>query len=560
MKGLSKSFVAVSLFVSNIFFGRKSGYFDFAAEEKPLLHTWSLAVEEQYYVFFPIFLFLVWRFGKSRAFWTIVVLAVFSLGLSEWGWRNNATANFYLAPTRAWELFSGSIAAFIVHKRGVQANNVLSLVGLAAIVFAIFAYDETTPFPSVYALVPVVGVVLLVLYADKQTFVARLLSTKAFVGAGLISYSAYLWHQPLFAFARVRLLEAPSLALMCGLTAVSLIAAVFSWRYVERPFRDKGSVSRKYILVFSLVGLSFYIVVGVVGQKYHGFKNRFNFESLRLTGIEEGKPHIRKLLGCKKFEVSDISSNFCSVSGHGKNLDTAVFGDSHAEVVAMSLSNTDTNFVFSSLGGCTPFIGVDVARGNYGRGVCKDLAEAQFNFVLNHPSIKRVMLVGRWSLYTSGDYEGAMDGYYLISDSNSSATQEISRSVFSKYFLSTVNKYTSAGIKVYILLQVPQQRYMPLDALAEILIAGDTAQTRKEFLSTALIKHINLQKFNRGVIAEIAEKNSRVSVVSMDSKFCNDVRCHMVVDGAMLYRDDDHLSEQGAKFLSESLAEKINHE
>ena len=162
MKDFSQSLVAVSLFASNVLFWRKSGYFDAAAEEKPLLHTWSLAVEEQYYVLFPIFLILAWRFGKNRVFWMIVVMAAISLLLSEWGWRNKATANFYLAPTRAWELFAGSIAAFIVQKNGVQKNNFLALLGLAAIIFSIFAYDESTPFPSVYALVPVLGVVLLV--------------------------------------------------------------------------------------------------------------------------------------------------------------------------------------------------------------------------------------------------------------------------------------------------------------------------------------------------------------------------------------------------------------
>ena len=180
MKDFSQSLVAVSLFASNILFWRESGYFDAAAEEKPLLHTWSLAVEEQYYVVFPIFLILAWRFGKNRVFWMIVVMAAISLLLSEWGWRNKATANFYLAPTRAWELFAGSIAAFVIQKQGVRKNNPLALVGLAAILFSIFFYDEATPFPSVYALVPVLGVVLIVLYAEKETIVAKLLSVKGY--------------------------------------------------------------------------------------------------------------------------------------------------------------------------------------------------------------------------------------------------------------------------------------------------------------------------------------------------------------------------------------------
>ena len=116
MKEFSQSLVAVSLFASNILFWQESGYFETAAEEKPLLHTWSLAVEEQYYLFFPLFLILFWRFGKKRVFWTIVIIATVSLILSEWGWRYRAAANFYLAPTRAWELLAGSLVAFVVQK------------------------------------------------------------------------------------------------------------------------------------------------------------------------------------------------------------------------------------------------------------------------------------------------------------------------------------------------------------------------------------------------------------------------------------------------------------
>ena len=276
MKDFSQSLVAVSLFASNVLFWRESGYFAAAAEEKPLLHTWSLAVEEQYYVLFPIFLILAWRVGKNRVFWMIVVMAAISLLLSEWGWRNKATANFYLAPTRAWELFAGSIAAFIVQKQGVQKSNFLATLGLAAIVFSIFFYDETTPFPSVYALVPVLGVVLLVLYADKETLVAKILSTKGFVGIGLISYSAYLWHQPLFAFARISSLEHSSPLVMFALSIVALLLAYSSWRFIEKPFRDRRNISRSTVFVISFVGICFFSSIGFFGHVGNGFKDKLS--------------------------------------------------------------------------------------------------------------------------------------------------------------------------------------------------------------------------------------------------------------------------------------------
>ncbi len=266
MKDFSQSLFAVTVFGSNFLFWKTSGYFAAAADEKPFLHTWSLAVEEQYYVLFPIFLFLAWRFGRNRVFWMIAGFAGLSLLISEWGWRNEPKANFFLFPTRAWELFAGSIAAFLIKSHGIRPNNILSGIGLLAILFSIFFYTEATPFPSVYALLPVGGSVLIVLFATRDTLAGRLLSTKPFVGIGLVSYSAYLWHQPLFAFARIRLTEAPSLTLMLFLSVMAVVLAGFSWKYVEQPFRLKAVTSRRLIFQGALVGMVVFIALGLTGN------------------------------------------------------------------------------------------------------------------------------------------------------------------------------------------------------------------------------------------------------------------------------------------------------
>ena len=335
MKDFSQSLVAVSLFASNILFWRESGYFTAAAEEKPLLHTWSLAVEEQFYVLFPIFLILAWRFGKNRVFWMIVVMAAISFLLSEWGWRNKAAANFYLAPTRAWELFAGSIAAFIVQKQGVQKNNFLALLGLAAIVVSIFFYDETTPFPSVYALAPVLGVVLLVLYADKETLAAKLLSTKAFVGIGVVSYSAYLWHQPLFAFARIKLFGDTSELFMLILAVSSLVLGYISWKFVESPFRKmkgKSFFTRKEVFSTSVVGLTVFLCIGLYGHQANGFQERFDvpqevLADFRLPMRWEGFCFYS--FNDRKLIVGEDGVN-CKIGNSGLSSNNLLFGDSYA--------------------------------------------------------------------------------------------------------------------------------------------------------------------------------------------------------------------------------------
>lgn len=364
MKNFSQSLVAVSLFSSNILFWQESGYFAAAAESKPLLHTWSLAVEEQYYVLFPLFLLLCWRFGKNSVFWMIVFFAVISLALSEWGWRNEPTANFYLAPTRAWELLAGSIAAFITQKRGVKANNILSLIGLVAILVSITIYDEQTPFPSLYALLPVAGVVLLILYGSSQTYAAKFLSNKIFVGLGLISYSAYLWHQPLFAFARVNSVSSPSTELMFVLSATSLALAYLSWRFIEAPFRNKNIIDKK--IIFWAVGFfgAFFILVGFIG---HTFDKEY--EKYWLSHQPKVVKSAYALINKTPLEIDDFNANIdgqqrftdCRFNAHTFNTEIEqtilrcfskhgkgilIIGDSHAiDLFGVVTSRFDYPFV-----------------------------------------------------------------------------------------------------------------------------------------------------------------------------------------------------------------------
>jgi len=291
LNDFSNGILATTFFASNVLFWRQDPYFNAGAEENPLLHTWSLAVEEQYYLLFPVFLFVAWKFGRRRAvFWLILLFAVISLALSEWGWRYHATANFYLAPTRAWELFAGSITAFVVHQRGPKANNLLALLGLSAVVFAIFAYDEGTPFPSVYTLVPVLGVVLLVLYADRATYTGKLLSSNLLVGIGLISYSAYLWHQPLIVLWKSGAWQDSFDPLLIPPMTVAL--AYLSWRFVETPFRQRGKAKHFLAVAPSVFFMS--MTVSALALMYFG-DMRFSPSELQvLNQLKGGGDYVTK--------------------------------------------------------------------------------------------------------------------------------------------------------------------------------------------------------------------------------------------------------------------------
>lgn len=280
MQRFSQSLVAVSTFVSNLLFWQESGYFDTAAELKPLLHTWSLAVEEQYYVLFPLFLVLVWPFGKR---WILVLLAlgaVLSLSLAEWGSFRRPAATFYLLPTRGWELLLGALIAFYLSKdnrlkaAGVTGE-IAGALGLVLILYPIFTFDKQTPFPGLYALVPTFGAALVILFSTQQTLIGKIVGNKLFVSIGLISYSAYLWHQPILAFARHRVSVDLKVGLVWALIALTFVLAVLSWKFVELPLRSRGRFSRKTILVLSVISASFFIMFGTYGNYTSGFKERF---------------------------------------------------------------------------------------------------------------------------------------------------------------------------------------------------------------------------------------------------------------------------------------------
>ncbi|WP_300512961.1 acyltransferase family protein [Aliiroseovarius sp.] len=280
LRGFGQSLAAVSLFISNVLFWQESGYFDTSAEEKPLLHTWSLAVEEQYYLLFPVLLFFLWRTGRNPTVTVLCVLSLISLSAAEWGVRHAPTANFYLIPFRAWELFAGSICALLARDgAALKENGLLGGLGLGLIAASVLLFDSATPFPSLYALVPVIGTVLVILYATPSTLPGRLLATRPMVGIGLISYSAYLWHQPMFAYARLALRETPPMALMSGLALASLALAWLSWRYIEAPFRRRGHpwLPRRWTLfTASITGMVLWTAAGAVTHEMNGFPGRFS--------------------------------------------------------------------------------------------------------------------------------------------------------------------------------------------------------------------------------------------------------------------------------------------
>lgn len=278
LMAFARSLMAVILFVSNVIFWKESNYFSPDAEVLPLLHTWSLAVEEQFYVLYPLLLVVLLKASRKVTAWVLIAIAIVSLLLSEYLWRNAPEENFFLLPSRAWELLIGALAAlyganFVNHPNGLK--QAAASLGLALIAVGIFFINDKLPFPSLYTLIPTLGAAFILLWADQQTYVGRWLALKPWVGVGLISYSAYLWHQPLFAFARLWLADEPNQWLMLGLIGLTLALAWVSWSFVERPFRKKGRFTRRQVFTFALVGALAFITIATILIYSKGLPARF---------------------------------------------------------------------------------------------------------------------------------------------------------------------------------------------------------------------------------------------------------------------------------------------
>jgi len=557
-KYFAKSLVAVPLFSSNMLFWMESGYFDATAELKPLLHTWTLAVEEQYYVFFPLILMLFWKLGRARIVALLAVGAVVSLVFAQIGAAAGTSASFYLLHARAWELLVGSFVAFYLSWRPRAENahgvrdQIASFVGLGLITYAVFAFNSRTVFPGLNALVPTLGAALIILFASQQTVVGRLLSSRPFVFIGLISYSAYLWHQPVFAFARQAMLRDPPLAMMLALAVLSLLLAYLSWRYVEQAFRQKGAFSRPQIFSMGAVGSVMFLAFGLTGYLNNGFHQRFNVD-----------PSLDQ-----EFAETDIRQHCAgNDDGTGKNVDfclfgaknaqqtpeLAVFGDSHSEAMlpafdAAARSRGET-IVHIGLGGCLPLLGLDVANGNYAPGVCPELAGRQFDYIKTH-GIKRLALVARWTLYTDGEYgQSEISRYFLVNEQSHTKSKAASREVFAQALEQTIDAYRSLGTEVYVVAQVPQQMINPKNLYYRLARqTAESAQYDQQLLyevSVPRANHEALQNYTRELFQKQSQRG-RITVVSLDNLFCHDQAC-LIGDRHSWYQDFNHLNAHGAQ-------------
>ncbi len=405
MNAFAEALIWVSLFASNIFFWRTDSYFGPDAELNPLLHTWSLAVEEQYYLIYPVVLAVVLRAGKGKARLAIALAAVLSLAGAQWLLQRSPSAAFYLLPTRAWELMIGGWLAMHApfageSRRSRWTAQAAAAGGIGLILYAVFAFDRHTPFPGVHALAPALGAALLIRYAGAGTLAGRLLGARLPVGLGLISYSAYLWHQPLFAFARHASAEPPGKMLMATLVLLTIVIAYFSWKYVERPFR-KGAPRPRPRAALSLAAAcsAAFLAFGLAARGTDGFPERVTSSqrdvlAYRSYAFEDVYRDGRCLLGREQ----SYAAFAAECQGGAGPVAVLVWGDSHAAALSFGLRQVDARVVQYTASGCPPLKGLVLGSWPH----CTEVNE----FVMSdlrrlHP--EKVVLHANWYAYRQHD-------------------------------------------------------------------------------------------------------------------------------------------------------------
>ncbi|WP_164738258.1 acyltransferase family protein [Frigidibacter oleivorans] len=366
------SLSATALFIANVHFYKEAGYFAAETELQPLVHMWSLAVEEQFYLLFPLALAAVWRWWRGALWAALALAALASFGWSLWAMSADPDGAFFLIGGRAWELLAGGLLALWAARPAGEArqpglwHELAAGLGLALIVVPMLTYGETTPFPGAAALPPVLGTVGVLWGARQGTRAAALLRARPLVAVGLISYSAYLWHQPVFAAARLTHIAEPPLALMLALVLLSLALAWLSWRFVEQPFRAVPARSRRRAPLFAgaVAGIAVFALAGAAGQSSRA-------DDLWLRMNPDLAPEVARLAaatsrpapaddGACLFSSDDVDAEWeRRMADCHARLGPAivVLGDSHAiDLMAALAARPDRPLFLTGLteGGCRP--------------------------------------------------------------------------------------------------------------------------------------------------------------------------------------------------------------
>ncbi len=576
-----ESIISISIFSSNILFWLETGYFDNSSELKPLLHTWSLAVEEQFYIFFPIVFLILYSLKKAWLITILFIIFILSFIISNIATLGSShpkviSGAFFLLPFRVWELGLGVIAALYFSKitfKNRYLNEILSFSGFLMILYSIFFYDKNTPFPSFYTLMPTIGTVLIIITTSQKSILKNILSFSPIVGLGLISYSIYLWHQPVLAFSRqLSNVELSSTESIIALL-ISIIVGFLSWKFIEQPFRNKKKFSRKKVFNYSFAAMiiSISVGVGMISFKNYSPNQLPNISYSSLGERIDAEGTVCKLERTNNYE-------FCFFGNTSSDYSILIHGDSHADAISYELDRTFKKKkikgiflrnIFSNGYQCSSTIFTSTNKLHL-----KELLDCPKEFKIAIESFENInafIVLSRWTMkyYPVKNHINS----YLFS--NISLTCEEDFIERENYDINNPSKSNDPDIKRlsiyrYLDLFPKDKKTFLVYPIPETACDVYKLNLRNFKTTNSLIKNLYFNKDeyydrNKFVIDSFdnftaIQENMNIVPIDSGKIFCDsfiELNCSIINDYDPLYIDDDHLSDKGASLVIEEIFEHL---
>jgi peptidoglycan/LPS O-acetylase OafA/YrhL len=547
-KQFGKHMAAGAGFVSNFALWDEAGYFDNAAGTKPLLHLWSLGIEEQFYIVWPLLLWFAWKW-KFNLLTITMLIAVLSFSLNLTGITKDAVATFYSPQTRVWELLCGSVVAWVsLYKKpafaagkakldgwpdsalsrgagaadGERLPDVVSFAGALLLACGFWGIKKEFSFPGLWAMVPVLGAVFIILAGPNAWLNRTILSNKGAVWIGLVSYPLYLWHWPLLSFARIVESEVPGSVIRFGAVIVSVLLAWLTYRFIERPIRQ-GTPSLVRVGGLSLAMLAV-LLVGLLTVKEQGLEFRPSPVRQVFAGDIGHDAYFQywaeKYYACANAKIAAASLKYsdyvrCLQSKNTADVDIVVVGDSHGEHLFMGIANALPQY--------------NVAYYIRGGLPLNDAQEFQdiFAEITQSPSIRKVILAALWSRRVGE----------LAAEEN----------VESK-LVDTIAMLESAGKQVFLTDNIPMFPFAP-NRCSQVR-AFSMRQGRCQVDKASVLKQS--RRFKE-VVSHVLLAKPGTHFIDVERYFCNDDACRMERDGFLLYRDNRHLNVNGSLYVGDSI-------
>lgn len=556
---LGKHASSAIAFLLNFQLMNEAGYFDIASDSKPLLHLWSLSVEEQFYLVWPALLIVIgrlrWRIGL-----VIGILIVGSFAFAIHLANRNLDALYFHPLARFWELFLGAALAYYHHRFGVNSlpsrldrfwvRHLLSFAGLSAIVSALFLFSGKAPYPGATTLIPLIGVTALIA-SGSSSVGSRFLALKPMVWIGLISYPLYLWHWPLLSYIRIMESGASAEALLWFGAGVALLLAALTNRFIEQPLHHSRRVRPAVIGLGSAMGVlllaSFGVVAsdGLPGRPALGYVKAAEAQMKREPATDES---------CLRLFPKGAAPAYCRQYNPMDRM-IAIVGDSHAHVLFPGVSESAALRGYGTLllanSGCPPLDGAVTGRNAHEKIMCMHSINRIFDAIEHDKRIVAVVFATRGPQYLTGAGFGPAEANYnyppISSRDGIDAVDSLSPyDVFGRGLKASVSRFNQHGLRVAYLLQVPELGVPAQNCVLRPLTVTDD----KTGCSVDRAVHQERMRPYRVLVANLHLNSESFRIVDPGPVFCDFSRCSGVSDGQLLYADNNHLSVLGSKKLA----------